>query len=378
MQEQEFQLQIKSSNLDVSKNKLTILPSLPILKNALVSPMVAYLLVTSKCNLRCKHCFVSEALVNNPSMSEMSLNQIKSTVDELKKNNVLKIILTGGEVFLRPDIVEIIDYIFNQGLLMQINTNATLINAEILGKLVKYKSLINHFTVSLEGLMIKHDEIRGQNNYNRVIDAIQLIKEHSFDLLVNITIKKSVIQDIDKIMKELLELGVSRFNFSRMRPTGINREYMDEFFDYSLNDYNDFMKKNYSYQKKYALKEYVDNMDSSELFDVLGVYCSAAAYTAAIYPDGRVSPCSFLDEVFSTLDIQFDNILEKSFFDIWRNSKSFLYMRNFKNKCPEACEYLNICGKQCPLESYKQGDLHGRSLYCYLANRNQKFKDKLV
>lgn len=79
---------------------------------------------------------------------------------------------------------------------MQINTNATLINADILGKLAKYKSLINHFTVSLEGLMIKHDEIRGQNNYKQVIDVIRLMKEYGFDLLVNITIKKSVTQDI--------------------------------------------------------------------------------------------------------------------------------------------------------------------------------------
>jgi len=58
--------------------------------------MAATIRVTKACNLRCLHCYVNagEKLEN-----ELSLEEIKSIIDQLAKLKVFSIFFTGGEPF---------------------------------------------------------------------------------------------------------------------------------------------------------------------------------------------------------------------------------------------------------------------------------------
>lgn len=60
----------------------------------------------TQCNCNCIHCYHYEHQNNGPSYQ-----QCLFIIDELQKAGVLDLQLTGGEIFLRKDLLSIVDYI---------------------------------------------------------------------------------------------------------------------------------------------------------------------------------------------------------------------------------------------------------------------------
>lgn len=65
--------------------------------------LAATIRLTKGCNLRCPHCYVNAGL---PLENELTLKEIKSVIDQLAKLKVFYVFYTGGEPFIRKDIVE--------------------------------------------------------------------------------------------------------------------------------------------------------------------------------------------------------------------------------------------------------------------------------
>ena len=62
--------------------------------------------ITERCNLRCKHCFVSSVC----SGRDMDLDLIMTkVVPEFVKNNISKVTITGGEPFVYPHLIEVVE-----------------------------------------------------------------------------------------------------------------------------------------------------------------------------------------------------------------------------------------------------------------------------
>lgn len=60
--------------------------------------------VTEYCNLKCSYCYMNS--INNNYNFE-SLTTILEVINSLNEINIDKLIITGGEPFLRPDIFDI-------------------------------------------------------------------------------------------------------------------------------------------------------------------------------------------------------------------------------------------------------------------------------
>src|SRR3989344_921381 len=83
------------------KDNLKFVPR--IISNKDRTPLYLIFFVTSRCNLRCEHCFFWREL--NQAKKELSLEEI----DKVTKNMdpLLLLRMTGGEPFLRTDLPEI-------------------------------------------------------------------------------------------------------------------------------------------------------------------------------------------------------------------------------------------------------------------------------
>lgn len=349
---------------------------LPFVENSLVAPTTVFFLITNKCNLRCKHCFVSDSLLNK-SYDELNMDIIKKIVDDIKKSNVFKIIITGGEPFLHKNILDVLEYInVTSKIPIQINTNGLLITQEIIQEFKRRKILPLHFTISIEGYEEIHDSVRGKGNFIKVIKAIELLKNNNFEILLNITSKNTIIKNINKIIDLIKKLEIRRFNFAVLRPTGMTLKHTDEYYNFSLNEYYDFLKKIRNVQKEIGLKEYTENLDNALIYEYTGSYCKGGSDSMAIRPDGMVSPCTYMDELWNKLNVKLENILDSSLLNIWRTNDAMIKLRNYNNSCKN-CEHVDICGTLCPVESYARGDLHGKSLYCIKDDPNQKLNEKI-
>ena len=131
----------------------------------LKSPVTLIFFVTSRCNLRCSHCFYWQE-INKSFDEELSIDEIQKISRSF--SHPLYLSLTGGEPFLRKDLFEIIR-VFHAGCGTRevgIATNGTLREATIQTVLsVLEKRLLENLSiqVSLDGLEATHDSIRGGN-----------------------------------------------------------------------------------------------------------------------------------------------------------------------------------------------------------------------
>ncbi len=126
-------------------------------------PSRVSLTITNYCNLRCRMCgqWSEEGYVraNTDGLkNEMSLAEWKGVVDELAAHDVEWVLLRGGEVFMYPGIVELLDYMHDAGLTISIDTNGTMLE-QFAVDLVRIGDI--HLTISVDGPEQIHDAVRG-------------------------------------------------------------------------------------------------------------------------------------------------------------------------------------------------------------------------
>ena len=136
--------------------------------------------VLNACNLRCKMCgqwnetgYVKNKIVDaNP---QLKVSVWKRLVDEISGHKIRFILLRGGEPFLYPGIMELIEYIISKRIFLSIDTNGTMIG-KFASDLVGLGNM--HITFSVDGPEHIHDEVRGvEGSYNEIKDNIALFNE---------------------------------------------------------------------------------------------------------------------------------------------------------------------------------------------------------
>ena len=126
-------------------------------------PQSASLTITNHCNLRCQMCgqWSQEGYVrtNKDSLkNELTLADWKGVVDELAVHGVPSVLLRGGEVFMFPGIIELLDYIHDKGMFISIDTNGTMLE-QFAADIVRIGKM--HLTISVDGPEPVHDDVRG-------------------------------------------------------------------------------------------------------------------------------------------------------------------------------------------------------------------------
>lgn len=136
--------------------------------------------VTNKCNARCKTCNIWQLYHVHPSLSgaELSAAEFERIFEHIGKA-AYWFTISGGEPFLRPDIVEIYHALVHHcsPSIINIPTNATA--PKLVEKRVQeFLELTNRSTLilnlSLDGVGDHHDEIRGvKGNFERLINTYE-------------------------------------------------------------------------------------------------------------------------------------------------------------------------------------------------------------
>jgi len=141
------------------------------------------------CNLECKHCFISCGPKNN-TIAMMTLEQVKERLYESQKLGVKDYYITGGEVFINPEIFEILEAILSYGPL-DVLTNGTQITSEKATRLKTIQSASKNslrFRVSMEHFdKEKNDRIRGENAYHKAIKGITCLVQAGFSPILTVT-----------------------------------------------------------------------------------------------------------------------------------------------------------------------------------------------
>ena len=95
-------------------------------------PLAVLFEVTHRCNLGCEHCYLTEGPVGRPrpTREELTLDEVRPVLDQLAEAGTLFLTLTGGEVFMRRDFLEILAHARSCGFSVTIFTTGTLLTPE--------------------------------------------------------------------------------------------------------------------------------------------------------------------------------------------------------------------------------------------------------
>ena len=325
-------------------------------------PLVMSWNVTRECNMKCSHCYINAT--EKGLKNELTTQEGKMLMDQIRQVSSPLLILSGGEPLLRPDIYELISYGSSKGLKMGLGSNGSLIDDDTAGKLKA--AGIATVSISLDShIPAQHDEFRGvAGSWEKAVNACKVLRKNNVLVQVNTTLTQQNYNQIDDIMSLAEEIGVENFHLFFLVPTGRGTKLTD----ISPQKYEDMITNTFAKVAKHKLNvrpscapqfmRIAKGMGLDMRQWVRG--CMAGLNYCRIYPNGDVTPCPYLP-------IKLGNIREKSFKEIWFNSSIFKAMRDpncLKGKCGE-CEYRTLCGG-CRARAYGLssdfidycGDLH--------------------
>ncbi len=329
---------------------------------------------TRNCNLSCTHCRASAT--KGPYTGELDTKASFRLLDQIAELGKPIIILTGGEPLLRPDIFKIAGYGTDKGLKMVMAPNGTLITENFARQMAD--SGIKRISVSLDGSTKEsHDKFRGvEGAFEWALNGIKLASDAGIEFQINTTITKTNLDQIPKIQELAIKLGAVAHHIFLLVPTGRGKYIMDqeitaEEYEHTLNWFYDQRGNTplqlkatcaphyYRILRQRAKKEGKTVTFKTHGLDAVTRGCLGGTGFCFISHRGIVQPCGFLQ-------LNCGDIKDTSFADIWKNSKTFLSLRNFSNlkgKCGK-CEYKRVCGG-CRARAYEAtGDFLAEEPLC--------------
>lgn len=337
--------------------------------------------ITNKCNLRCRHCFVS---AGEGWENELNTDEIKNLIEEFAKFRILTLVLTGGEPLLREDFFEIAAYAESKNVPIQLSTNGTLIDDNVIENLQQMTNL-QAVVLSLDGgSSSTHDYIRGHGNFDMTIALIKKLVQAGIPVHINTCLNRVNFAEYKKIIKISMDLGVKVI---QLAPVFIEGRARDNEAELALTDEQKLEVARYCMLQrlngKRILFGQIENdglliPDEKEppLRKVLN--CGASVGWCMIYPNGDVAPCRSIYD----LGISAGNIREKSFSEIWQNSDLFNLLRSITvdeiKGCKE-CAFKYLCGGGCRATAYKlTKDWLGRQSQTICKWRKKYFAEMLA
>ena len=327
------------------------------------APFNVEIAITGRCNLHCKHC-LTKAARNIKSADELTKKELFRLFDEFKADKIFALTISGGEPFLRPDILEILDKIKHYPFNLNILTNGILINKKVVAVLKRLRYLRN-IQVSLDGSNPEiHDWQRGKGNFQKALKGIRALGDNNIRYSLKAIINRHNFLDIENMLKLAKSFGLNAMAFGDVLECGEVCTYRNEIC-LTPEIYAAIIIK-----LKALKKRYPDFVFSGTLADLLGFIeafkrhgpgkgkrgrfgkCGAGWSNIAIRPDGWVIPCPTL------WPYKLGNIRKKGLLDIWNNSSGlkkirdlcYVSLRQFA-RCRE-CQFITYCNGGCRAAGY--------------------------
>ncbi len=310
-------------------------------------PISVHMDVTYRCNERCVHCYL-----DHDDHGEMTTAEIKDVLDQLAEAGVFFITFSGGEVFMRRDFFEIVEYARRLMFNVKIKTNAVMIHEK---EARRIRDLgIDTIQISVYSHRAEvHDAItKLPHSFERTVKAIRFLKEQGLRVTIANVLMTANSSDYSGVQELAAELGVHY----TLDPT-ITPMMDGDTSVLSLRIPGEELKEVF---RNSALvgnqEEFCAPPKPPSEEDLEGYSCSAGHSFCYISPYGDVFPC-----------VQFPlptgNIRQQRFLDIWNFSPQLKEVRSIRAKdltvC-SSCSHVSSCTR-CPGLAYMEGSMRGPS-----------------
>src|SRR5260221_17883 len=162
------------------------------------SERLLQLYVTNRCDLRCKHCYMSSGLPL-PGGEIGTFERLRALDLFAESCPGGRVTFTGGEALLSADIYELLNHAKSKGLIVELYTNGLSISASTVDRILGSVDILQ---ISLDGATAPHNDfIRGRGTFRKILRAIRVVDRASgrfpnFRYKIAITITPSNSSDL--------------------------------------------------------------------------------------------------------------------------------------------------------------------------------------
>jgi len=166
-------------------------------------PWSVHVDLTYRCNERCIHCYL-----DHEDHGEMKTDEIKNVLEQLAQSGTLFLTLSGGEIFLRDDLFELLEFERSLHFDISLKTNALLIDAERARKLRALS--VRRIQVSIYSAEpAVHDAItKVRGSLERTLTAIRFLQAEGLQVKIACPLMKQNLMAYRNVQALAAELGV--------------------------------------------------------------------------------------------------------------------------------------------------------------------------
>lgn len=275
--------------------------------------------LTQNCNWRCKHCYISS--YNNES--RLTLEVLNKLFARLRKMGVIDILFTGGEIFLREDILEVLqlarDYFFDVSLF----TNISLLNKNMIKSLDELNiSKVSGTVFSMDHSI--HDNItRVKNSLNKTLKNLNILKKYRIPVEI-----KTIIMSVNKYEYETVAEYCKSMAFEFLPTTSIFPRHNKDTNPLDLCVDENYLAHNLA--KIDSFREFTKQIKREDMY-----ICNSTRYSLSIKADGTINPCN-------NLIVDIGNVLSDDIEIIWKESKFLNKVQDLQWKDLKECNSCNV------------------------------------
>lgn len=281
-------------------------------KHRLMAPLKVFLEVTSACNLRCTTCFNASG---GKSEKELSYLEIIKIIEELKRIGVLELTISGGEPFMRPDIIKIIKYAIKRIPFVTLSTNGTLITPMIALKLSRLN--LDRIVVSIDGGEKSNDAIRGKGAFKSALNGVKLLKRLNQKVYISATLTPFNFNEINFLVNICRDLHCDGLLLRGVINSGrasINKSIVfrkpQNYLNFLSTLRGEMNYKNIEFRKDFSLDK-----------------CDVGEQTCTITSQGNVILCRFLSG-----KTNIGNLRDQSLLKLWEKDRFWEELKYLKKE----------------------------------------------
>lgn len=306
-------------------------------------PWIILMDPTSACNLRCTGCWAAEY----GHKMNLTFEEMDQIITQGKKLGIYFYMYTGGEPMVKKnDLLRLCEK--HKDCAFHAFTNGTLIDEEVCKEVVRVGNL--SFSLSLEGFEEVNDGRRGDGVYQKVMDAMDLMKKYGllFGTSICYTSKNIDTVTSDEFLDMIIEKGCRFTWYFHYMPVGN---------DASVELLPSKEQREYMYRRIREIRakeggKPIFAMDFQNDGEFVGGCIAGGKYYCHINANGDVEPCVFIH--YSDANIREKTLLEclqQPLFMAYREGQPF--NENHLRPCPmlENPQYLQEMVKRTGAKS---------------------------